>query len=398
MRITFVAQNVNAGKGSDGGGSGRSLDLIASGLAEQGHDITVLTVNSQRNTATGELPYTLNEIDDVSPRRPEFYDRYIPKVLRAHESETDMYHLFEPHFLPGAGKYAQTTTPPIAGRLNNYGLFCFNQGEWQKGCHANCNVVKRFQHYNGGIQKNIALAPFMKYADRRLNRINEVDLLVPVTPPVGDIYREVGVTEPTIRPIPNMYDANFQEQTGEQPEEMTTEGVDFLFAGRLIPLKGIKTLLKAAREVSTDAHIHIVGDGHEKEGLVDYASEHGLENVHFHGYVHHYEMSGYYRHADIYVHPVLSPDTCPRSVLEAIVSGMGLLVSDIGGPPWMAGEACLTVPPGNPNELAEQIERLCEEPALRERLAEKTDAELAKFEPSRIVDIYESSHRSLLNG
>jgi len=70
-------------------------------------------------------------------------------------------------------------------------------------------------------------------------------------------------------------------------------------------------------------------------------------------------------------------------------AGLPCIVSDIGGPPWMVGDAGLTFPVGSSKRLREAVERLAADPDLRQQLADATQRELERFEPERILNIYE---------
>jgi glycosyltransferase involved in cell wall biosynthesis len=73
--------------------------------------------------------------------------------------------------------------------------------------------------------------------------------------------------------------------------------------------------------------------------------------------------------ADIFVLSTRS-EGLPLSILEAMSAGLPVVASRVGGIPELVvdGETGLLVPPGDPSSLATAIERLMEEPALRDRL------------------------------
>jgi len=396
MTVTFIAQNINEGT-TDGGGSGRSLYLIASGLCERGYDVRVVTISSHRNTLDEPRPFELVESAELAPRRPVVYDAKIPGTLSEQEVGTDLFHMFEPQLLPGASRYASADTPPIVGRLNSLEAFCFNTAKMDGECHKHCSPLKRFRHYDGPAYKNLALVPFMAYAERRLDQMNEIPQLFAQSPPIRRMYTEVGVDRPDMMTIPNMYDEAFEAPDPDVPAAMQTDGVHLLFAGRLIYAKGIETFLRAAKQLPPEAKVHIVGDGYERENLEQFVADHGLTNVTFHGRIHHYNLPGFYEGADVYVHPPYLPDSCPRAVLEAMAYGTPLVVSDIGAPPWMGGDACLTFPPGDHEALADRLTTLCTDPARREELANAAAVERERFAPDRILDRYEAGYERVLS-
>lgn len=105
-----------------------------------------------------------------------------------------------------------------------------------------------------------------------------------------------------------------------------------LFVGRLISKKRAELLLRAYDrcirvENGFDAQLVIVGDGMERERLVQLAETLGVaESVHFVGFRQPDEISQWHAMADLFVLP--SSETWGVSVLEALSSGLPVIVSD----------------------------------------------------------------------
>jgi glycosyltransferase involved in cell wall biosynthesis len=77
------------------------------------------------------------------------------------------------------------------------------------------------------------------------------------------------------------------------------------------------------------------------------------------------------RHADVLVHPATWGEAFGLTVAEGMASGCGVIATRTGGIPEIVtdGEDGLLVPPGDEIALAEAIDRLAFDPALRARLA-----------------------------
>ena len=84
--------------------------------------------------------------------------------------------------------------------------------------------------------------------------------------------------------------------------------------------------------------------------------------------------------ADIFVLSTRS-EGLPLSILEAMSAGLPVVASRVGGIPELVvdGETGLLVPPGDPASLAAAIERLLEDPGLRDRLGAAGRARLEEF-------------------
>ncbi len=75
--------------------------------------------------------------------------------------------------------------------------------------------------------------------------------------------------------------------------------------------------------------------------------------------------------ADVVVHPSAYPEGLPSVLLEAAAAGAAMIATPAGGTTDLVrhGETGLLVPPGDPRALAEALELLASDDALRERLA-----------------------------
>jgi glycosyltransferase involved in cell wall biosynthesis len=161
-----------------------------------------------------------------------------------------------------------------------------------------------------------------------------------------------------------------------------------LFVGRLIENKGCHDLLKAVAllpaDIRTQTSLWIVGDGVQRNQLEHAAKDLGLaEKVHFFGAVSHRRLPDFYAAADLVVVPSKigsSGETEGQSVvvLEAFAARACVLATSIGGIGSMVrdNETGLLVEPGNPKSLACGIERLLNDPSLRQNLSTKALAEV----------------------
>jgi glycosyltransferase involved in cell wall biosynthesis len=138
------------------------------------------------------------------------------------------------------------------------------------------------------------------------------------------------------------------------------------FVGRLIPVKGVDVLLRAAA-LDPRFEVEIVGSGPESERLSALAADLGLsERVVFTGHVDGDETPAVYRRFDALAVPsVPTPGVVEqfgRVVVEAQASGVPVVASRSGGLPEVVGDAGILVEPGDPGDLARGLARLLDEP------------------------------------
>ena len=144
-----------------------------------------------------------------------------------------------------------------------------------------------------------------------------------------------------------------------------------LFAGRMVPYKGVDVLLRAL--AGTDAAAVLVGAGPSRGGWIALARELGIaERVRFAGEVPHDELAALYHACDLFVLPsVTRAEAFGYVQLEAMACAKPVVSTRVAsGVPWVNrdGETGLTVPPGDPGALRDAIEILAGDAALRNRL------------------------------
>lgn len=167
--------------------------------------------------------------------------------------------------------------------------------------------------------------------------------------------------------------------------------VVILMIGRLVAEKGHPELIEAMRSV--DADLWIVGErlGSDHAGEIDRAIDAALSDsdlrgrVHFLGYRD--DVPDLLRAADIFTLPS-HREGMPRSVIEAMMTGLPVVGTDIRGTreEVVPEETGLLVPVGDSAALAAALRRLADDAALRRRLGEAGRARaLAFYDETKVV-------------
>ena len=109
------------------------------------------------------------------------------------------------------------------------------------------------------------------------------------------------------------------------------------------------------------------------------------------------ELDAEYRNADILVVPSRF-EPFGLVLLEGMARGLPIIASRVGGMPELVGESgsALWVPPGDPGALAEAIERLADDPALRRRMGSAGRPRAAAFDWARRIPEVVSVYREAL--
>jgi glycosyltransferase involved in cell wall biosynthesis len=150
----------------------------------------------------------------------------------------------------------------------------------------------------------------------------------------------------------------YNRQTTRRKIGISQEAFVFAAAGRLVPTKGQQYLIRAfaqIRENLNNAQLLIAGTGELKDELQRLAFELGCgQSVHFPGHIN--NMPEFYAAIDIFVLPSIA-EGLPRTLIEAMASGVLCIATDAGGIPEILdnGRCGLLVPPKNENALADAM-------------------------------------------
>lgn len=153
-----------------------------------------------------------------------------------------------------------------------------------------------------------------------------------------------------------------------------------LFAGRMVPYKGVDVLLRAM--AGLDVRAVLVGDGPLRARWEGLAREIGVApRVRFAGEVPHEELAALYHACDVFVLPsVTRAEAFGYVQLEAMACGKPVVSTRLpSGVPWVNrhGETGLTVPPGDADALRRALAELAAGAALRARFGAAGRARVA---------------------
>jgi glycosyltransferase involved in cell wall biosynthesis len=146
--------------------------------------------------------------------------------------------------------------------------------------------------------------------------------------------------------------------------------VRFGCVGRLVEVKGQSILIEAlARLRSTvPCELHLFGDGPDREKLEALGKQVAPGKVHFHGTV--LDRGEIYRDLDLLV-VASRMEGLSLAIMEAMAHEIAVLATDVGGNSRLIaeGRTGLLLPYGDASALAQALDRLLDDPALRARLA-----------------------------
>lgn len=176
--------------------------------------------------------------------------------------------------------------------------------------------------------------------------------------------------------------------------------IEILHIGRFFPQKNHGCILQALallKKRGLSVRLHCCGDGPLLEEVREQAKAMGLQNqIVFEGIVE--DVYPLLSQADLFILPS-SWEGMPMTVIEAMASGLPAIASRVGGIPDMVtdGESGLLIVP-TPQALADAVERLAKDEALRQHLGAQGIQSAQRFSLPAMAQGYLDLYEALLQG
>jgi glycosyltransferase involved in cell wall biosynthesis len=194
-----------------------------------------------------------------------------------------------------------------------------------------------------------------RQTSEHLDGLRQTDGVVAYSNYVADDLRINGI--PRVSPL-RLFVHDRPAPSTSQPDARRV-----LFAGRVVPEKGLDVLLGAL--VKVDAVLEVQGDGWGLERCRRLSSKLGLDGrVQFRGWASKSELDEAYGRCAVVAVPSVWPEPFGLVGLEAMIHSRPVVASDTGGiSDWLAQDVngCL-VRPGDPDALAAALERVLDNP------------------------------------
>lgn len=332
-------------------------------LVQHGHDVIDFSTQHIDNYPSPHAEFFVSGVDFNSPGNffkkatRFFYSREVDKKLSAllEKTKPDVAHvhgIFDvlgPTVLYTLHKYKIK----IVFTAHAYKLICPNWKLFSDGhIDEQCKHDPFHDAWNRSIQnsflKSFGSALSWWWHTRR-GIYNYIDQIISPSQFLIDKHVEFGWSCSKFVHIPNPFDITRSPQLAE-------EGGYILFVGRLVPEKGVDVLIRAAR-LAPEVPIIIIGDGPERERLMELARETGASHISFIGRKTPAEVHVYMASALAVVVPSIWYENDSIAVVEAQAIGKIVIGSYIGGIPEQIkhGKTGFLFEAGNPEALAQTV-------------------------------------------
>lgn len=134
-----------------------------------------------------------------------------------------------------------------------------------------------------------------------------------------------------------------------------------LFVGRIVPYKGIESLIKALAKTNPKIHLDIAGEGWAKPKMIELAEKMGLsDRITWHGWCNGDKLEALYQQCFSVIFPSLWPEPAGLVTLEAYAHCRPIIASATGGiPEYIQNhQTGILVPPHDLQKLGDAINEL----------------------------------------
>ena len=245
---------------------------------------------------------------------------------------------------------------------------------------VNAPIFAERAHYDG-----ISLQRIARWSERYT--WCNADLVLPVTQVLGNMVQQEGVPPERITVIPNGINSErfaANPDTAHAKRALGLEGLFVLgFTGFVRDWHGMDKVIDFIAQAGAQWHCHLllVGDGPVREALVQQAQRLGVaDHVTFTGVVQRDQVASYVAAFDIALQPAVVAYASPLKLFEYLALGRAIVAPSQANirEVLQDGVNALLFDPEDEAGLVKAIQRLIEDPALRQRLALKAGATISE--------------------
>lgn len=347
------------------GGFETCAEELAVRLVERGHMVTVYSETSslESNELSSYKGVHLVQVPKLRGKAPNYAFHSFISTMVASISDADVLHFF------GCDQVPFT----LLGRLARKRVILTVDGlEWQR-----LGYPTFFRKYLRSFAELAMVFPNATVADSKTSQ---------------EWYFERTKVSPDYIPYGTNLTSEIDPRTLEKYG--LKAGGYILFVGRLVYEKGAHTVIEAFESVRTNLSLVIIGDTLDADEYGRQLKENADKRILFLGFVHGKDFEAIRNAALLYIHPSLFDGTS-ISLLGALGAGRPILSSDLKENQDVGGDAAMYFEKENPQDLAEKLRHLLDDPARIEELGRKS-ADRAKelYDWDKITDSYERRYQS----
>ncbi len=294
-------------------------------LASRGH-----TVIEYRRDNCEILNYSVLKKFTLPARTIWAWDSYqaVDSILRRERPSVALIYNLLPLISPAVAYACRNNDVPVILHIQNYRHVCpagtlFRDGHICEECKDH-GLWRSILHgcYHDSHAASAVVATMLAVHRATASWKRAVDCFITPSRFIREIAIQGGIPANRIMLKPNCVDPDPGLRNGYQ---------DFaLYAGRLSPEKGLRTLLRAWSHLDQRIPLKIAGDGPLRGDLENMASSLGLSDVEFLGGIPRERVLSLMKATRLFLFPSECYEGFPMSIVEAFACGSPLVASNIG--------------------------------------------------------------------
>ncbi|MBE9179730.1 glycosyltransferase [Oculatella sp. LEGE 06141] len=338
------------------GGEEAVLDAEHTMLKHYGHEVRQWVVSSsalKNANVLAKVGLSLKSIWSI--------DAYRQMRQQLNHFRADVVHVHNtiPLLTPSIYAACHDSGVAVVQTLHNYKLICPGSNLYRNERLCEDCVGKAFTYpaLLHGCYRRDRLSTIFAVTGLSVNRLrgtyrNDIDVYIALTEFARQKMIEGGLPPDKVAVKPNFVNADIQ--VGSHQEDYA------LFAGRLIPQKGIKTLLQAWRSLDGTIPLKVVGRG-MLESMLTTDVPKGVEYL---GAVPRQEVLSLMQKAKLLIFPSEWYEGFPMTIVEAFATGLPVVASRLGSTAEIVREnqSGWLFQPGDANDLSRVVQRAWSNP------------------------------------
>ena len=388
MNVIFLTSKLNF---KTAGGSVMDIHLKAKGMADLGHNVTVITAFSQANILAEPLPYT--HIEEWVTSRGLIGIQYgALRILQKYAAQADVIYIDGQIFLYGGGMYRmQGGTVPVVAFFNT------RPNAWED-IHGSTGA---------SILKRIKMV-LRKFIEHRIGVpiVRNIDAYIFNTPMVRKLYLDWGLRKEKGSIVEDFVDMRGIVERNHITKEKIKANqhnqplITFFSTGRMLKEKGFELIIRAFATIKNKDRYRavIAGDGPDKERIKTLTKELGLSDfITFPGWVDKETLSRYFLNSHIFIFPKWWLAYGSALLTEALAFGLPCIIPAGGALEWLTEGNVATFKHDDFVGLADKMKQLAEDENVRIALAQKSLARVETLDYrvlcKRLESILETAFR-----
>lgn len=316
-------------------------------LKENGHTVKIFYFSGNQKKIN--LFKAMNLIYSVKSKSEmrKVLETYNPDLVHLN----NIYH----HLSPSIIDVIKKKDIPIVITLRDYKLVCANYKLWRndKICE-DCrnrkfvNIIKNKCNLKGSYLESLLLWIEMTMHHKVLHIYDKIDYFVSPSKFLIEKFKDMGFKQ-DINFIPNFVFLD------DYKPIFTSDNKTIVYFGRLVPEKGLISLIDAVKDLPIS--LKIIGEGPQKNILLQKIHQEKITNVYFKTWKNAESLNKEITNSMFTVLPSLWYENNPRSIIESFSMGKTVVASDIGGIPEIVKNKKngLLFKPDDVNDLSRKI-------------------------------------------